>query len=187
MQGTGYSNGRDVDRFGNGGNPDRMDNTDDAGLEGFGSGYKTEGRRVGEVRPTSPASESCRVEYTTGDGWEQRGTESGRGSVTTGRALSGLADSNEQQRHGSWDGRSTGRGEFANDRAIEQRTGPVNGYWSNADWLLCRDGKWRPVEPGTFPLVNGAPARVGRLRAYGNAINAEAAEAVIRAYMECRP
>jgi hypothetical protein len=28
---------------------------------------------------------------------------------------------------------------------------------------------------------------VGRLRAYGNAINAEAAEAVIRAYMECRP
>ena len=66
-------------------------------------------------------------------------------------------------------------------------TGPVNGHWRNADWLLCRDGKWRPVEPGTFPLVNGAPARVGRLRAYGNAINAEAAEAVIRAYMECKP
>jgi DNA (cytosine-5)-methyltransferase 1 len=36
-------------------------------------------------------------------------------------------------------------------------------------------------------LVNGAPARVGRLRAYGNALNAEAAKAFIRAYMECRP
>ncbi|WP_186269013.1 DNA cytosine methyltransferase [Burkholderia gladioli] len=57
--------------------------------------------------------------------------------------------------------------------------GPVDSFWRAADWLLCRDGKWRPVEPGTFPLVDGAPARVGRLRAYGNAINAEAARAFI--------
>ncbi|WP_082062500.1 DNA cytosine methyltransferase [Burkholderia sp. MSHR3999] len=59
--------------------------------------------------------------------------------------------------------------------------GPTNGVWRDADWLLCRDGKWRPVEPGTFPLVDGTPARVGRLRAYGNAINAEAAVAWIEA------
>jgi DNA (cytosine-5)-methyltransferase 1 len=44
-----------------------------------------------------------------------------------------------------------------------------------ADWLFCRDGKWRPVEPGTFPLADAAPARVGRLRAYGNALDAETA------------
>jgi hypothetical protein len=71
-------------------------------------------------------------------------------------------------------------------RALE-----VNGFWRDADWLLCRDGKWRPVEPGTFPLVDGAAARlgrvepgvarvassnrVGRLKGYGNAINAQAA------------
>ncbi|MFP3799473.1 DNA cytosine methyltransferase [Paraburkholderia sp. SIMBA_027] len=59
--------------------------------------------------------------------------------------------------------------------------GPTNGFWRAADWLLCRDGKWRPVEPGTFPLAHGAPARVGRLRAYGNAINREAAAAFIAA------
>nr|WP_186121070.1 DNA cytosine methyltransferase [Burkholderia gladioli] len=59
--------------------------------------------------------------------------------------------------------------------------GPADSFWRAADWLLCRDGKWRPVEPGTFPLVDGAPARVGRLRAYGNAINAEAARAFIEA------
>jgi DNA (cytosine-5)-methyltransferase 1 len=69
----------------------------------------------------------------------------------------------------------------------------------DADWLFCRDGKWRPVEPGTFPLVDGAAARmgrvepgvarvassnrVGRLKGYGNAINAQAAAAFIRAYM----
>ncbi|SAY07500.1 DNA cytosine methyltransferase [Klebsiella pneumoniae] len=75
----------------------------------------------------------------------------------------------------------------------------VNGFWRDADWLLCRDDKWRPVEPGTFPLVDGAAARmgrvepgvarvassnrVGRLKGYGNAINAQAAAAFIRAYM----
>ncbi|GAB2721605.1 DNA cytosine methyltransferase [Comamonas sediminis] len=59
--------------------------------------------------------------------------------------------------------------------------GPVNGLWRAADWLLCRDGKWRPVEPGTFPLAHGAAARVGRLRAYGNAINAKAAQTFIEA------
>ena len=77
------------------------------------------------------------------------------------------------------------RGHFAPQG--QPATGPTNGYWRDADWLFCRDGKWRPVEPGTFPLANGAPARVGRLRAYGNAINAEAARVFIEAVMECAP
>lgn len=57
----------------------------------------------------------------------------------------------------------------------------VNGFWRDADWLFCRDGVWRPVEPGTFPLADGATARVGRLRAYGNAIVAPLAQAFIEA------
>jgi len=65
---------------------------------------------------------------------------------------------------------------------IEQ-PGPVNGFWSDADWLLCRDGKWRPVEPGTFPLAHGAASRVGRLRAYGNAICLAQAEGFVSDYM----
>ena len=64
--------------------------------------------------------------------------------------------------------------------------GPVNGFWGNAIWIPCIDGKSRPIEPGTFPLVAGAPSRVGRLRADGNAINAEQACAFIRAYREVR-
>ena len=63
------------------------------------------------------------------------------------------------------------------------RPGPVNGFWRSADWIGCRDEKWRPVEPGTFPLAHGATSRVGRLRAYGNAINAEAAREFIAAYL----
>lgn len=63
----------------------------------------------------------------------------------------------------------------------------VNGFWREADWIGCRDGKWRPVEPGTFPLAARSSNRVGRLRAYGNAINAEAAKAFIVAFMESHP
>ena len=63
------------------------------------------------------------------------------------------------------------------------RPSPTNGHWRAADWLLCRDGKWRPVEPGTFPLAHGASSRVGRLRAYGNAINAKAAQVFIGSVM----
>jgi DNA (cytosine-5)-methyltransferase 1 len=34
-----------------------------------------------------------------------------------------------------------------------------------------------------MPLVDGATARVGKIRAYGNAINVEAATAFVKAYM----
>jgi len=61
-------------------------------------------------------------------------------------------------------------------------TNSNNGFWSDADWLGCRDGKFRPVESGTFPLANGVPARVGRLRGYGNAIVTQVAAEFIKAF-----
>lgn len=69
-------------------------------------------------------------------------------------------------------------------REVAIRPGPVNGEWGTADWLYSRDGFWRPVEPESQPLAHGAPARVGRLRGYGNAINAEAAVAWIKSYLD---
>jgi DNA (cytosine-5)-methyltransferase 1 len=53
--------------------------------------------------------------------------------------------------------------------------------WSDLEWLPCTDGKARPVEPGTFPLAHGIPQRVGRLRAYGNAIVPQVAAEFISA------
>lgn len=55
--------------------------------------------------------------------------------------------------------------------------------WRDSDWIRCTDGRWRPVEPGTFPLADGVPARVGRLHGYGNAIVPQVAAAFIEAYM----
>ncbi|HCU2531667.1 TPA: DNA cytosine methyltransferase [Klebsiella oxytoca] len=123
--------------------------------------------------------------------------------ITGNRSTDGLGNSNVTRLEG------LGGNDCAAGR--ERATGPaaapgvhlraleVNGFWRDADWLFCRDEKWRPVEPGTFPLVDGAAARmgrvepgvarvasgnrVGRLKGYGNAINAQAAAAFIRAYM----
>lgn len=62
--------------------------------------------------------------------------------------------------------------------------GSTRGAWAGAEWIPCRDGRWRPVEPGSFPLAHGVTARVGRLRAYGNAIVPQVAATFIGAVME---
>jgi DNA (cytosine-5)-methyltransferase 1 len=69
-------------------------------------------------------------------------------------------------------------------RATFGEAGTLRGAWSGAEWIECSDGRRRPAEPGTFPLAHGAPARVGRLRAYGNAIVPQVAATFIGAYLE---
>lgn len=97
--------------------------------------------------------------------------------------IDGMADNARPQRRSV--GRNGERELPAGQSGVElqEHPGPTNGFWGAADWLLCRDGKWRAVEPGTFPLANGAAARVGRLRGYGNAIVAQVAQAFIEAYL----
>lgn len=59
--------------------------------------------------------------------------------------------------------------------------GPADSFWADADWIFCRDGHWRPVEPGSFPLAHGVPGHVELQRAYGNAITPQAAAEFIKA------
>ncbi|WCR09872.1 DNA cytosine methyltransferase [Paracoccus stylophorae] len=63
----------------------------------------------------------------------------------------------------------------------------TDGVWRDPDWLLCRDDRWRPVEPGTFPLADGIPRRMGLLRGYGNAIVPPLAAEFVRAFLESLP
>lgn len=58
------------------------------------------------------------------------------------------------------------------------------GAWDRLEWLKCTDGKWRPVEPGSFPLAHGVQRRTSKLRAYGNAIVPQVAAEFIQAFSE---
>jgi len=57
-------------------------------------------------------------------------------------------------------------------------------FWSDHIWLTGADGKSRRSQPGIPLLAHGIPNRVGRLRAYGNAIVPPLAAEVIKAFME---
>lgn len=125
--------------------------------------------------------------------WERCGEfqQTGGGKPSDGCVISGMADADHEQRPLAMSARGYADvsrqwnkdSEASSGCRGVMRPGPVNGFWRDADWLSCQDGKWRPVVPGSFPLANGVPARVGRLRTYGNAINIEAAAAFIRAYV----
>lgn len=124
----------------------------------------------GEASERSSLLPIVGVGNTSGERWVGR----------QGLPAGGIDDGSHAGRLESDDG-SLGVGKTGN---VSRPAGPTNGLWADADWLFCRDGKWRPVEPGTFPLAHGASSRVGRLRAYGNAINAKAAQAFIECMME---
>jgi DNA (cytosine-5)-methyltransferase 1 len=93
------------------------------------------------------------------------------------------------------------------DSYSERAAGSLHGFWRDADWILCRDGKWRPVEPGAQPLAHGVAgqvavvrpgadaeeaeavrwvSRTGTLRGAGNAIVAQVAAAFIEEYRAAR-
>jgi DNA (cytosine-5)-methyltransferase 1 len=71
-----------------------------------------------------------------------------------------------------------------NCKAGSTATTGLSNPWSDIVWLKCSDGKARPTQPGLFPLANGVPNRVGRLRAYGNAIVPQVAAEFIAACMD---
>ncbi len=105
-------------------------------------------------------------------------------SVAEAGESSGLADADCERRVGQHALlRPKEAGRISSDLLEAAGGRPTHGHWRDADWLFCRDEKWRPVEPGTFPLAHGAPARVGRLRAYGNAIVPQVAQTFIEAYL----
>lgn len=153
----------------------------------------------------------------------QLGNSSGSGFEGSEQRTSRHGNGNRTDAHGSVGesgGSSHGVGladtegtELSRDVVEKGRTlgrGPTNGFWRDAEWIHCRDGKWRPVgtiESGAFemadglaadlgcvrdqssgrytisPLIEKGKGRVARLRGYGNAIVAEVAVKWIEAYL----
>ncbi len=177
--------------------------TSETGLIGWPTPIASNGRGAGNFNRQGGGKPSdsrviSGLAHTDGNGRE--GRLSGRtdpqreainGQAGRGCAISGLADANHEQRSFTMPARSYADvsrqwnkdSEAAAGCSGVMRPGPVNGFWRDADWLYGRDGWWRPVRPKSFPLADGIPARVGRLRTYGNAINIEAATAFIKSYM----
>jgi len=118
-----------------------------------------------------------------GSGREQRGGQFGRsGRDSQARDSDTLADANGARSQ-------VNLGEHRDTReeqpAVERDR--RRSAWAGAEWIVGADGKARRVEPSIRLLAHGVPARVGQLRAYGNAIVPQVAAEVIGAYLECWP
>ena len=125
--------------------------------------------------------EVCGLEHAARDGRQQWRPESGGWSAESRCGESGLGDASGTRLE-----IGVGDGGIRRDqrRTPEGQAAQLSSAWSDSIWLPCADGKARRIEPSIKPLAHGIPNRVGRLRAYGNAIVPQVAAEFIQAFEE---
>lgn len=126
---------------------------------------------AGTPRPAWPAGAVGSLEYAHGAG--QDGEPSGRQQPI------------RDERDASVSTVEHPESEQARLSRLARERRATGGFWGDADWIPCRGGNWRPIEPGSFPLAPGIASRMDKLRAYGNSIVAPVAAEFIGAYLEC--
>lgn len=135
------------------------------GLEGLGSGHRAAlGHGEGPLRSTAEAGE---FGWLADDDDERRDApafarlrDEEHHAEPCGNVVR-LADAGRgpvSQPLGGAHRRDGHSAAYAGDR----RPGPTNGFWRDADWLHCRDGKWRPVEPEYVEMAHGTSSLLGR-------------------------
>lgn len=140
--------------------------------------------RYGDAFGDTRAGSSAMAD-AAGDGREQRlaAAETARhGSQLASESGGALADADRARSQVALGE----RGDAREEQPAPERDGRRSA-WAGAEWIVGADGKARRVEPSIRLLAHGVPARVGQLRAYGNAIVPPLAAEVIGAYLECRP
>jgi len=191
------SNGQEHDAEHGGGKVGVADSTSIGRVEGVTHDGRLRGGNSAEGpsdRSTINGDLGCGLADTSGIGrgaggvWDNSGNDGNQpdADVKDGIRMADTASGGHMDPvNGSQRGQGVEQAQFAGGSISvqSQRPSPTNGHWRDADWLFCRDGKWRPVEPGTSPLAHGSAARVGRLRGYGNAIVAQAAQAFVESVM----
>lgn len=121
-------------------------------------------------------------------GQPMRGSAPGNGGHTTqsNESLFGSQPLSERlERHFGdvRDWRGPGWLDPATARSVA-KAGATRGFWADCDWWHARDEKYRPIEPGLFPLAHGASHRVLKLRGYGDAIVPQVAAEFIAANLD---
>jgi DNA (cytosine-5)-methyltransferase 1 len=137
-------------------------------------GHFPDRNRAGWLQKNDNASErsASALQHTASIGQSGRATASCPSTPS-----SDVADTSQQRRNGSrTSAELDGSAQSSHDRA---------GH--GLEWLDCPDAKARPVKSGIRLLANGIPARVAKLRGFGNAIVPQVAAEFMTAYMECRP
>lgn len=123
---------------------------------------------------------------------DRDGREAGRGAVSPTR-YGHSVDASGGERCGVGDAARQQCAEWVGERedAREELAPPAGtgcGFWTDAEWLDCADGKRRRVKPGLPLLVDGVPSDVaGMLAGFGNAIVPQVAAEVLGAWLDCRP
>jgi site-specific DNA-cytosine methylase len=156
----------------------------DTRLEGHTGNVDRARGRTDQAGSASEASATIGLADSLPTGRSERGTVAGIGQTAGSGATIGLADTDQQQfdrgeniGQGRWIEPAIGNGGSEGTVRNSREAGSLD----DADWLLCRnpagEPSWRPVESSTFPLAHGIAGRVGRLRAYGNALDAKTATA----------
>nr|WP_314430014.1 DNA cytosine methyltransferase [uncultured Brevundimonas sp.] len=115
------------------------------------------------------------------DHGQMRGFSEAQRQSEHGTALLGRSGPSLHLAHTDSDGRAEG----SRWRSIRAKPDPE--YGGGPDWVFCRDGLWRPVEPGLSPLADADSCNVGLLHGFGVAIDVETFTNLIGAYMDAAP
>lgn len=134
-----------------------------------------------DQRRAGPAGGMGNTDNTGPQGWGSGRHRADKWALGAPGVAGGTSSTLVRLEHATSDGRQQRRSEPSGRFAI---SGRGQGFWSDCDWIECSDGKARPAQPGTFPLAHGITARVGRLRAYGNAIVPQVAANFVKAFLE---